>query len=251
MRVFVVAFWILLSCVPAFAGTLETVIAPPRGTPQSGQSVKFSVYIHNTAKESIFIHIPVQVTCRLISGDKMSELEAQAVQPLPKTPAVVGKSGFVKVRYTFTVPEGLEGPVHMEVREFEAAAVMFAVTEGDQSKTEVARTDDAEPPEDYVSLESLFTLYQPYLANIGAYEPMYFLFGTDPEESKFQVSFKYQFFNADNPLAKDHPWLQGLHFAYTQTSFWDLESDSAPFKDTSYKPEFFSYQPISRPGLPG
>lgn len=26
---------------------------------------------------------------------------------------------------------------------------------------------------------------------------------------------------------------------YTQTSFWDLKSDSAPFEDTSYKPELF------------
>ena len=239
MRLRTMVFWILLYNVSAFAGNLEMVIAPPAKTSQSGQPARFSVYIHNTGKESIFVHLPVQVTCRLISGDKISELDAHAVQPFPDTPALVGKSGFVKARYSFTVPQGLEGPVRMEVREFDAATVMFAVTEAEQSKTEVAHTDDAEPPEDYVSLESLFTLYQPYLVNIAAYEPMYFLFGTDPEESKFQVSFKYQFFNIDNPLAKDHPWIKGLHFGYAQTSFWDLESDSVPFKDTSYKPEFF------------
>lgn len=28
-------------------------------------------------------------------------------------------------------------------------------------------------------------------------------------------------------------------FGYTQTSFWDIESNSAPFEDTSYKPELF------------
>jgi outer membrane phospholipase A len=228
-----------LSGIQAFAGNLETVIAPPAETSQGGQPARFSIYFHNTGKERLSMHIPVRTTCHLVAGDKVIEVEAFAVQPFPDTPAMLEKSQFVKARYTFTVPQDLEGAVRMEIRELNTQAVMFAVTSTPQTKAEVARIDEAEPPEDYVSLESLFTLYQPYLVNIAAYEPMYFLFGTDPEESKFQVSFKYQFFNIDNPLAKDHPWLQGLHFGYTQTSFWDLESDSAPFKDTSYKPEFF------------
>jgi outer membrane phospholipase A len=239
MKAFTVILWIMLSTVSAFAGDLETIIAPPAETSQSGQPAKFSVYIHNAGKESIFVQLPVQVTCMLVVDDQVMEQEAFAVQPFPETPALVGKSGFVKARYSFVVPQGLEGPVRMQVREFEADSIMFSVTSTLPTETEVSHIDDAEPSEDYASLESLFTLYQPYLINIAAYEPMYFLFGTELAESKFQISFKYQFFNADNPLAKDHPWLQGLHFGYTQTSFWDLESNSAPFKDTSYKPEFF------------
>ena len=86
-------------------------------------------------------------------------------------------------------------------------------------------------------------LYQPYAKNISFYEPMYFLVGTDPEESKFQISFKYRFFNAQKPLALKHPWVQGFNFGYTQTSFWDLASESAPFEDTSYKPELFFLSP--------
>lgn len=89
------------------------------------------------------------------------------------------------------------------------------------------------------SLDSFFTLYQPYLANISAYNPMYFLVGANPENSKFQFSFKYCFFNEKSPLAMDHPWLSHMFFAYTQTSFWDLKSKSMPFDDSSYKPEFF------------
>ena len=91
----------------------------------------------------------------------------------------------------------------------------------------------------YPTLDSFFTLYQPYLGNISAYEPIYFLVGTNPSESKFQFSFRYRFFNPQGPLAARHPWVNGLHFGYTQTSFWDLKSDSAPFEDTSYKPELF------------
>lgn len=91
----------------------------------------------------------------------------------------------------------------------------------------------------YQSLSELFELYQPYLGNIGPHEPIYFLFGAEPEESKFQISLKYRFFNAEGTWSKAHPWLQGFHFGYTQTSFWDLKSVSKPFEDTSYKPELF------------
>lgn len=89
------------------------------------------------------------------------------------------------------------------------------------------------------TLESFFSLYQPYVANIAAYEPMYFLVGTDPAKSRFQVSFKYRLFNADGPLARSHPWVEGFHLAYTQGSLWNLRSGSAPFEDTSYQPEAF------------
>lgn len=91
----------------------------------------------------------------------------------------------------------------------------------------------------YETLDSFFTLYQPYLTQISAYQPMYFLVGTRPEKSKFQFSFKYRFFNTNDPLSQKAPWITRILFAYTQTSFWDLKSDSMPFEDTSYKPECF------------
>ncbi len=91
----------------------------------------------------------------------------------------------------------------------------------------------------YQTYDSLFTLYQPYLENIGPYQPIYFLVGTNPKKSKFQFSFKYQFYNPREISSGDEDWREGFYFAYTQTSFWDLKSDSKPFEDTSYKPELF------------
>ncbi len=93
------------------------------------------------------------------------------------------------------------------------------------------------------SLESLFNQYQPYLENLSAYEPVYFLMGADPAETKFQISFKYKIFNHKSSFVQDHPWMEGVHFGYTQTSFWNLASASWPFEDTSYKPEFFYISP--------
>lgn len=98
---------------------------------------------------------------------------------------------------------------------------------------------DDKKEEAYISLDSFFTLYQPYVANISAYEPIYFLVGTEPKNSKFQIGFRYRFINPKGSLSEKFPWIKGFHLGYTQTSFWDLSSNSAPFEDTSYKPELF------------
>jgi len=232
-------FWILMASTSALAGDLETVIAPPKEPPRAGQVAEFSVYIHNIGDEIVSVHLPVRVSCRIESDDRTVEVEATAVQPFLELPSPLGKGGFVKGRYAFIVPPGVKGAVRMEVREFDAPGVMLVVAAAAQPKKPVPSASSTEPPEDYATLDSLFSLYQPYLVNIAAYEPMYFLVGTEPEKSKFQVSFKYRFFNPAGALAEDLSWLKAFHFGYTQTSFWDLESDSAPFEDTSYKPELF------------
>lgn len=101
----------------------------------------------------------------------------------------------------------------------------------------------------YPSIDSMFTLYQPYLNNVSAYQPIYFLVGTDPGESKFQFGFKYRLVNPKSSLAERYRFMDGFHFAYTQTSYWDLASSSLPFEDTSYKPELFYISPNIDTGL--
>lgn len=110
------------------------------------------------------------------------------------------------------------------------------VTDNSAQKVTYARPEEEQL---YPTIDSLFSLYQPYIMNISSYKPIYFLIGTDPAKSKFQFSFKYRFFNANGSLVKRNQWLAGLHFGYTQTSFWNLKDESLPFEDTSYKPELF------------
>ena len=110
----------------------------------------------------------------------------------------------------------------------------------DYQATNLAGADENKHKQTY---DDMFSLYQPYLENISAYEPICFLVGVDPSESRFQFSFKYRFLNPGLSLVKEHQWIQGFHIAYTQTSFWDLDARSQPFKDTSYKPELFFLTP--------
>ena len=75
---------------------------------------------------------------------------------------------------------------------------------------------------------------------LSEYEPMYFVAGPRGGwNARFQLSFKYRLFDQSTGFGQDQPWLSSLYFAYTQTSLWDLASDSKAFHDTSYKPGLF------------
>ena len=71
-------------------------------------------------------------------------------------------------------------------------------------------------------------------------DPMYFVIGArDGWNARFQLSFKYRLFDQASGFGKDEPWLSGLYFGYTQNSLWEIDSDSAAFRDTSYRPSLF------------
>lgn len=71
-------------------------------------------------------------------------------------------------------------------------------------------------------------------------EPIYFLLGDGAAfNARFQLSFKYRFFDDLSPAAQFFPAVRGLYMGYTQTSLWNLDQDSKPFEDTSYRPSLF------------
>jgi outer membrane phospholipase A len=239
----------LMTSAVASAGGIDTVLTPPKGFPRSGQAAEFSVYILNPGGETVSVHIPARLACRVVAGDLTVEATATATDRTQDESVTLAAGGFVKRRYVFTVPKDLDGPVRLDVREFAATGIMFRVRAGQPTRSpataaETPKSAETAPPqEEFVTLDSLLTRHQPYLLNFSAYEPMYFLVGTDPEKSKFQISFKYRLLNPKGPLVEEYPWMRGLHLGFTQTSFWDLKSSSAPFEDTSYKPELFFTSP--------
>lgn len=80
---------------------------------------------------------------------------------------------------------------------------------------------------------------QRFASRFGLNEPLYFAVGFRKEgDAKFQISFKYRFFSAV-PGSAPRTWIGNTYFGYTQTSIWDVEDDSLPFRDTSYRPSLF------------
>lgn len=75
---------------------------------------------------------------------------------------------------------------------------------------------------------------------LSANEPVYFVAGSrNGLNARFQLSFKYRVFDSEATPVQFFPALGKIHFGYSQTSFWDLNSSSKPFHDTSYRPSLF------------
>ena len=214
------------------AKDMERVLVAPQGMIQAGQDVTFIVYYNNLTNQNItsdMIYTPL--SCLISNDDETLEGTAQPIETMLEKRTTIPGNGFRKVPYVIPLPKHMYGNIKIELSGVDANTAVFFAEKA--SKTDWIG--------EQISLNSTDTYFRPYVENFSVYKPMYFLSGVYPgiEKSSFQLSSKYRFFNKKGFLAEKHPWLTGFHFGYTQHSLWDLESDSAPFEDTSYMPEFF------------
>lgn len=78
---------------------------------------------------------------------------------------------------------------------------------------------------------------------LTTYEPMYFSVGfNEITNARFQLSMKFRPLGPPDDNVPGQGWWEDLYAAYTQTSVWDLESESKPFFDSSYRPALFWYR---------
>ena len=223
-----VSLFILFTVQCSFAGQYAVSLEKDKIVVGEKIAVSFIFLESGSAEIASF---PDEIHCELRAGEGKFTVLANKIPRQEKQKKVENYPG-VRQYYRLTMPLELQGQVIMSFLEIDTPRIVLDVVA--PARDNIGTSDKATP-----SLDSIFTLYQPYLKNAGAYEPVYFLVGTELEKSKFQISFKYRFFDPDSPFASSNPWVDGVHFGYTQISFWDLESDSAPFDDTSYKPEVF------------
>jgi outer membrane phospholipase A len=177
-------------------------------------------------------------TTRLVRAQTTSES-----QPLELHPGQ-----FYRQLYQLALPLDLSATLQVQLADQASTVTLIEVAPAPHLAGAVNLGDgDDLAAVSYHSLKDIESLYQSYTADLFTYEPIFFLVGSDPSKSKFQLSFKYRLLNRSGTLSQKYPWLSGLHFAYTQTSFWDLASDSIPFNDTSYKPQLmFQTENLSR-----
>jgi phospholipase A1/A2 len=237
---FLLKMGLLLVCL-LFMGTSSPLLAqepgiyivPPQGDVFAGRLVRFNLFIHNPENRPVITHKYGRFMVTLKKADEVRAVEAAPVDSGSDMSITLPAQGYAKREYQFLLPESMDGNVTLSL-DMETAAVLFA-----------AKVLPVEEQTEQISLDKGAELFQPFARNFSAYEPMYFLLGVDPglEKSKYQISFKYKLFNSPSDSQLTNGFLDGFHLAYTQTSFWDLKSDSKPFDDTSYKPEIFYYMP--------
>ncbi len=210
---------------------LEMALAGPKTAVQSGGNAGLTVFFHNPGNADVPSRDYERLECLVFSRGRRHQVEAVAVTDLEGV--VIKADGVLKLSYEFMVPREMKTDFQLRLKDHDTARAVYQVD------------GSVEPsiagPSKQWSVRVAEEYYYSLADKITPYEPVYFLFGVDPgmEKSSFQISFKFQFFDPEGELGETVGWLDGFYLGYTQKSLWDLDSDSAPFEDTSYKPEVF------------
>ena len=234
------AFLFALGFTNLALGTQEVIVTlSATGEPvMAGGRAAFWINALNPGLKPAAFSFPEKVVCRPVATDTAPELTA--------LPGIEGSGAtridpgaFIRRLYTFSVPSTWSGVTSVELQGFPSTRLAFSV----QSRPSALPASVTRWPLVFLSgarLSNRTNLWEPgdfFKEHISGYEPLYFIAGTKSPNARFQISFKYQLFNERGWPAEQACWLTGLQVAYTQTSLWDWNAPSAPFHDTSYKPE--------------
>lgn len=135
--------------------------------------------------------------------------------------------------YIADLPEQKQGLLKIELADMPSNSLLISVADPVDSKFAMMA---GSPVESSQRLEPM----PENEAALSVSEPIYFVAGLRNRlNARFQFSFKYRIFDPESTPVQWMPALGKLHFGYTQTTLWDLNSNSKPFYDTSYRPTLF------------
>jgi len=182
---------------------------------------------------------PKVITLKLTSEQGEEQLQLSLTQNTQNT---------IRGNYTGITPPTLSGNVQIELVGHSSNRLLMVTNDTPAAPVIVAKNtvEPAKVSTDVETEEKPFK--RVYISDpeedrtITANEPLYFIIGSSDErdfDARFQISFKYRPFDPDARISKFIPYASNMYFAYTQTSIWDLGSESSPFRDTSYRPSIY------------
>lgn len=213
---------------------------------RAGGPVGFSILFTNTGRDTVRIPGTLALVLTDENG-RRQEAAAWHTASKDSREQAVAPGGFARQAFRFRLPDDMVGTISLAALHHDTNLAMFraAAPAAPEATAKVAQPDCPDTEENTLSTTELQQMFQRYFVNFYTYKPVYFLLGADPgiQETSFQVSFKYKPFNfyEDGFFKEYMGGLEKLYLAYTQQSFWDLKSDSAPFADSRYMPELFYY----------
>ena len=219
-----------------------TFTGPSEPVPAGGRTALWLNALNPSSREVSWT-FPQKIEGRIVSPQGASESRLELRDPAQAGEVKITPGAFARREYLLPVPETVTGQVVVMFPQLNANPVVLDTVAPPQvAGTAVATNESAfnrlikhvEPTEP----GKPFDAGRFFKEHISGYEPFYFIAGTKSPNAKFQISFMYQLLNEEGPLATKVPALKGFNLAYTQTSLWDWNAPSAPFFDTSYKPEF-------------
>jgi outer membrane phospholipase A len=196
-----------------FAHALDFSVTPVKREVAAAGPFEVILTAINDSKEPVDYAPPPRLDLRFLRSD--AEQTVSLVREEDRELVTVGPGGFVRMRYKGTAPDDLIGDVVLRPVDLDASAVAIYVIPPETPASEFSRVSGALSP----------------------YEPIYFSVGThESTNARFQISLKFRVFN---PESRRVPLFERLYLAYSQTSLWDLEATSKPFRDSSYRPSVF------------
>jgi phospholipase A1 len=231
----------VLLILKAGAQEPEIIFTGPPPPIIAGQPLSVRLSVLNGSSRELSWTFPRSIACRVLSTSMTNTgtLELQA----GSDPGVaqIAPGAFARAEYKMAALGINPGQIVLDFPDLVANRLVL------QLEAPSAVTETAAPPKKGFAniLKGVPTLasgqrFEPvgfFKEHIFPYEPFYFVAGTKSPNAKFQVSIRYQLLNHDGPLASKAPPLEGFNIGYTQTSLWDWNRASAPFFDSSYKPE--------------
>ncbi|HMN45559.1 MAG TPA: phospholipase A [Povalibacter sp.] len=217
----------------ASAAHAETVLSAGSPTATAGMPFELVMTITNDDDSTLTMALPDLLHVRLETPAAVTTLE---FTPDRAGPLTIAPRGFQKVRLQGSLPAGAEGLVTLTSTGIEANPVLLQVQSAPAAQTAAAPVADSKRPTPTASR----LIDKPPPLAVSTYEPVFFIVGGDGGvNAKFQISFRYQLFDGDGPLASRLPWLDDLYLSFSTTSLWDLGELSKPFTDSSYRPRLF------------
>ncbi len=237
----------------AFAQVAIPTLLGPSTPIKSGGVVSVGLAQLNPGSTPLAVRFPQTLAGLLRQGTNEWLVTLKTETQAQTTSFDIAPGSFARTTYNFQLPTSAKPGSRLELNVVDSPATPIVIEV--EVGVAVAAVDPASTPEQPETREpqtglgrfvreaepkSLRPDYQPstfFKEHFFGYEPFYFIAGPEVPNARFQVSLRYQLVNKEGWLAQKAPLVKGVNFAYTQTSLWDLTSPSAPFFDTSYKPE--------------
>ncbi len=223
---------------PAFAEPARLIVSKADVATSDGR-VSLEIVALNADPSPLSFAAPATLPATLSAPG--SARETIILRPASSQPerVTITPGGFARFRYEGELPAGTaNAALSLAIEGAPAVALSVGGDAPALASTAPAATSHAASHAPVVPVSTGSSRDNPFLANLSAYEPTYFVYGPGTDTSgRIQISLKYQIFG------RRGNWLDGITFAYTQRMFWDLEADSAPFRDVNYMPELFYLVP--------